>query len=90
MNGRWLVWVPDNGETEDDGREVNGGDAECVAENYAEYLCGRDPDYYATFIDRGGMTMHVREVGSSKVDVFSVTGETVVTFRAVERTEKKQ
>lgn len=87
MSEQYLVWVPEQGETEDDGREVKGIDAEDAAESYAERLCWGDPDYYAAFLDRDGMAMHVREVESGEVSVFQVTGERVITFNA---REKKQ
>lgn len=80
MNDRWWVWVPESGETEQDGRSGDGYDAQSVAENHAERLCRRDPDYYASLAE--GMTMHVRSCMSGEIFVFSVVAEQSVRFRA--------
>ena len=82
MIQQWMVWIPEHGETEDDARQRGGLDAEDAAENHAERMCQDDPDCYATFTDRGGLTMHVREVNGGEVTVLSVTGEASITFNA--------
>lgn len=91
MIAQWMVWVPERGETEDDARQIGGLDAEDAARNLAERMCSDDPDNYATFVDRGGLTMHVRPCpnplypGENEVTVLCVTGEASVTFMAVEK-----
>lgn len=91
MISQWMVWVPERGETEADARQIGGLDAEDAASNLAERMCENDPDNYSTFVDHGGLTMHVRACPNPQwypdvtcVFVVSVTGEASVTFMAVE------
>ena len=83
----FLVWEPDQSETEEDAREVEASDAETAAEDRAEEV-DSNGDY--TIVGGSEATFHVRpkDDPSAPVEVYVVTGESVPQYSATKREAK--
>jgi hypothetical protein len=75
----FLVWRPENGETEEDAREVEALDAETAAEDFAEWDDSQG-DY--TIVRGSDATLHVRPRDGGDVERFQVSGEAVPQYSA--------
>ena len=79
--GKYRVWDPLEGD-EDDAHEYTCLDHEYAAEEFAEYQCGRDSDYYESYA--GGIDLQVRLIDEPDQPAFTVhvSMETVPEFHA--------
>ena len=66
---KYQVWDPDEGD-EEDGKEYEGYDHEYAAEEFAEYQCGRDSEYYEGYA--GGIDLQVRLIDEPDQPAFTV------------------
>lgn len=94
---RWLVWCPENGETEDDARTFYGMSPDRAVERWAAKSDARG-DY--EIVGGGEATVHVRlrEQDQDRAEfirlptdemVFGVYGESVPSYHAVQRQERR-
>jgi hypothetical protein len=88
----WLVWSPEDGETEDDARTFYGMSAERAVEKWAAWSDSNSADY--AIVGGSEVTVHVRLRGLEKERagylmlpteelVFEVYGESVPSYSAV-------
>lgn len=81
----FLLWRPEQGEAEEDAREVEANDSETAAEDWAEHD-DSGGDY--CIVNGNEATVHVRRYGLDgdgapwPVEVFVVLGETVPQYTA--------
>lgn len=80
----FLVWRPENRETEEDAREVFAADEEEAAEDWAEHDDADSVEY--AIVKGDDATVLVRKKDGGPVRKFVVTGEAVPHYSAREAT----
>lgn len=80
MYRKFIVWCPEDGETEEDGRPIKAFDFDMAAKEWAEI----DDSHCADYRIVGGMdvTVTVKDIESGSIVSFLVSGETVAMYRA--------
>lgn len=77
---RYIVWAPDDGGAEEDGKKFHAQSASAAAEQWAEWSDRHSADYN---IARGSdAVVHVRAEDGGETFAFTVTGETVPLYSA--------
>ena len=72
--GRYLVWEPSCGQTEEDAKKISASDPECAVRKWAEWSDSASSDYHIV----GGQptTVMVRDLDSPKALLeYEVSGE---------------
>jgi hypothetical protein len=77
---RYVVWCPDDGSTEDDGKTFRANSPSGAAEQWAEWNDRHSADY--NIVKGCGAVVHVRSEDGGETSVFTVTGETVPLYSA--------
>ncbi len=85
-NPVWLVWRPEQDETEGDARGIEAWDAEQAAEDWAEHD-DQGGDYTIVGGDSATLSVRPRDDASAPVEVFVVSGETVPQYSARAKAE---
>lgn len=83
----WLVWCPEDDESEEDARRAFGADAEMAAIDYAEKECSDDPELNSVYLN-GGKTLYVKPEAGRELAVVEVYGEAVIDFHSREKRVK--
>lgn len=76
------VWCEEQGDTEDDARDVHALTHEDAAEEWAEQSDLDSAEY--SIVKGGDVTVHVRRVGEDSHKTFVVSGEAVPSYSARE------
>jgi hypothetical protein len=79
----WDVWVPDRGQLREDCRCVKAARPDQAAEAFAERDDYESADF--TFASGSDSEVHVAELGSTKVHVFTIAAESRPTYYATRK-----
>ena len=77
---RYVVWCPDDGNTEEGGKTFRARSASAAAEQWAEWSDRHSADY--NIVKGCDAVVHVRSEDGGETFAFSVTGETVPLYSA--------
>lgn len=77
---KFLVWRPENGQDEEDGKTINAYDAEDAVEFWAKWYDQAGADYL--IVSGQPATVKVRDLDSDAVSVWIVSGESVPSYSA--------
>ncbi len=78
----WDVWLPEGGGTREDRTPLRAQTARKAAERFAREI---DADLDYEILDGQGIVICVAACGEDAVKEFEVSGESVVSYHAVER-----
>jgi hypothetical protein len=80
MSGRYVVWQPENGQTDEDGMKLMAFDAEHAAQLWAERDDHRSAEHHIV----GGQpaTVMVRNIDTAEVSEWVVSGEVEYRYTA--------
>lgn len=80
MYCKFIVWCPEDGETEEDGRPIKAFDSSLAAQEWAKIDDSHSADY--RIVGGTDVTVTVKDVASDRIVNFLVSGETVAIYHA--------
>ncbi|MCC7546164.1 MAG: hypothetical protein IT532_00190 [Burkholderiales bacterium] len=86
MLKRFVVWDPDGGRGEEDGREFNALDAQAAVAAWADWDDDANSDY--RIVCGEVVTVQVRDLQTNESSKWVVSGEAVISYTAVKYEEK--